>query len=103
MRLARAVGVICLVFVAGCSTSRRSQAVAIYKNILEPNIDIPAILLELDDTGDPVELENIITYTIAATNQDPVPNTNIVVICEIPVEEELISFKYTAWHPIKEN
>lgn len=103
MMLARAVGVICLVFVVGCSTSRRSQAMALNKNILEPNIDIPAILLELDDAGEPVEIENTITYTIAAINQGPVPNTNIVVICDIPVEEELISFKDSAWHPMKEN
>ena len=85
MRLAGAVGVICLVFVVGCSTSRRSQAMALYKNILEPNIDIPAILLELDDTGEPGEIENIIIYTIAAINQDSVPNTNIVATCQIPI------------------
>lgn len=102
MRLARAVGVICLVFVAGCSISRRSQAMAIYKNILEPNIDIPTILLEFDNADESVEIENIITYKIAAINQDAVPNTNIVVTCEIPVEEELISFKDSTRHSMKE-
>lgn len=46
-------------------------------------VGIPAILLEVIDVGDPVEVGGQGTYIITATNQGSAPGTNIRVVCEI--------------------
>lgn len=45
-------------------------------------VGIPAILLEVVDVGDPVEVGDQSTYIITATNQGSAPGTNIRVVCE---------------------
>jgi hypothetical protein len=54
-------------------------------------LGISAILLELVDAGDPAEIGDIVTYTVTATNQGSAADTNIAIVCEIPVEQEYLS------------
>ena len=46
-------------------------------------IGVPAILLEVVDVGDPVEVGSQGTYIITATNQGSAPGTNIQIVCEV--------------------
>lgn len=52
---------------------------------------IPAILIEVVDEPDPVEIGAQTTYTITVTNQGSSVGTNIRVECVLPDEEEFIS------------
>lgn len=45
---------------------------------------IPAILLEVVDETDPVEVGTQTTYIITATNQGSAPDTNVKIVCELP-------------------
>lgn len=51
---------------------------------------IPAILLEVIDLDDPVEVGSGTTYEIIVTNQGSAMGTNIVVICTLPAEETYV-------------
>ena len=52
---------------------------------------IPAILLELIDIEDPIEVGTNTTYLITVTNQGSADGTNIVITCLLPDEEEYVS------------
>ncbi|MBP7933595.1 MAG: DUF11 domain-containing protein [Phycisphaerae bacterium] len=52
---------------------------------------VPAILLEVVDDPDPIEVGGNTTYTIEVTNQGSADDTNIVVKCTLPDEEEFVS------------
>jgi uncharacterized repeat protein (TIGR01451 family) len=52
---------------------------------------VPAILVELVDLEDPVEVQNEVTYEIRVTNQGSAPGTNIRLTCHLPSSEEYIS------------
>jgi uncharacterized repeat protein (TIGR01451 family) len=52
---------------------------------------VPAILLELVDIEDPVEVGNQVTYDIRVTNQGSAPGTNVRIICHLPPSEEFVS------------
>ncbi|MBN2447307.1 MAG: DUF11 domain-containing protein, partial [Phycisphaerae bacterium] len=52
---------------------------------------IPAILLEVIDLADPIELGANETYEITVLNQGSAPDTNIVVACVLPPEQEYVS------------
>jgi uncharacterized repeat protein (TIGR01451 family) len=52
---------------------------------------IPAILLECVDEADPIEIGAQETYTITVTNQGSAADTNIVVKCTLPAEQEFVS------------
>lgn len=52
---------------------------------------IPAILLEMGDDPDPIEIGNSTTYTIVVTNQGTAVDTNINVTAIIPAEEDYAS------------
>ena len=54
-------------------------------------LGIPAILLELIDSGDPAEIGNTVTYTVTATNQGSAADSNIVIVCNIPAGLEYLS------------
>ncbi len=54
-------------------------------------IGIPAILMELIDINDPIEVGQTETYVITITNQGSRADTNIAVRCQIPPEFELVS------------
>ncbi|MEL6739357.1 MAG: DUF11 domain-containing protein [Planctomycetota bacterium] len=51
---------------------------------------IPAILLEVVDENDPVEVGGTEIYTITATNQGSAPDTNIIITVNLPAQQELI-------------
>jgi uncharacterized repeat protein (TIGR01451 family) len=52
---------------------------------------IPAILLEVIDVEDPIEVGANITYVITVTNQGSADGTNIVIECTLPPEEDHVS------------
>lgn len=52
---------------------------------------IPAILLEVVDEVDPVEVGQTTTYMIRVTNQGSLAGTNIVIKCELEDEMEYVS------------
>ena len=52
---------------------------------------VPAILLEVVDVGDPVEVGGQGTYIITATNQGSAPGTNIRVVCKIEDKMKCVS------------
>ncbi|MHC5022449.1 MAG: hypothetical protein ACYTGG_00865 [Planctomycetota bacterium] len=71
---------------------------------------IPAILLEVIDSGDPALIGDTVTYTITATNQGSAADTNIVITCELPPEQDYVrstgpttgtlSGRTLAFHPL---
>lgn len=52
---------------------------------------VPAILLEMRDDPDPIEIGGTTTYTIEVTNQGTMADTNIVVAAVVPDEQEYVS------------
>lgn len=52
---------------------------------------IPAILLEVVDSPDPIEVGGQTTYEIAVTNQGSAMGTNIVIEATLPAEEDYVS------------
>jgi uncharacterized repeat protein (TIGR01451 family) len=52
---------------------------------------IPAILLEVVDSPDPIQVGETTTYTITATNQGFALDTNVRIICTIPGSQEYVS------------
>lgn len=52
---------------------------------------IPAILLEVIDVSDPIEVGANETYVIEVTNQGTATDTNIVIVATVPPEMELVS------------
>jgi len=52
---------------------------------------ISAMLLEVIDVDDPIEVGNQTTYIITATNQGSSPGTNIRIICTLEENEQYVS------------
>ncbi len=52
---------------------------------------IPAILLEVVDEVDPVEVGTTTTYLIRVTNQGSAADNNIRIVCELPAELSFVS------------
>ncbi len=52
---------------------------------------IPAILLEVVDHPDPIEIGGNVTYTIEVTNQGSAVSTNITIDCTLPEELQYVS------------
>lgn len=52
---------------------------------------IPAILLEVKDVDDPIEVGGNVVYEIVVTNQGSAVGTNIAIECELPGEQQLVS------------
>jgi len=52
---------------------------------------IAAILLEVIDVDDPVEVGGTTSYVITVTNQGSAVDTNVVVTCTLPAEETYVS------------
>jgi uncharacterized repeat protein (TIGR01451 family) len=52
---------------------------------------VPAILLEVVDVEDPIEVGANETYIITVTNQGSAEDVNIVIECTLPAEEEYVS------------
>lgn len=69
---------------AGCADSVNTTCVT-------PFVGIPAILLEVIDLDDPVEVGSNTTYVISVTNQGTAPDSNILITCDLPVQESFVS------------
>lgn len=54
-------------------------------------VGIPAILLEVVDMDDPIEVGKEVTYEIKVTNQGTATGTNIRMTCILPSNQEFIS------------
>ncbi|MCG3135811.1 MAG: hypothetical protein HMLKMBBP_03577 [Planctomycetes bacterium] len=52
---------------------------------------VPAVLLEVVDAPDPIEVGGITTYTIDVTNQGDAMDTNVRITCDLPAEQEFVS------------
>ena len=52
---------------------------------------IPAILLEVTDNPDPVEVGTTTTYTIQVTNQGSATDNNIRVVATLPASQSYVS------------
>jgi len=52
---------------------------------------IPAVLLEVIDIDDPIEIGANTTYVITATNQGSSPGTNIAMVCTLEANEQYVS------------
>jgi len=52
---------------------------------------IPAVLLEVIDIDDPVEVGQTTTYEITVTNQGSAEDSNIRIVCELPPQLEFVS------------
>jgi uncharacterized repeat protein (TIGR01451 family) len=52
---------------------------------------IPAILLEVVDLEDPIEVGNQVTYEIRVTNQGSAVGTNLKWVCTLPESQEFVS------------
>jgi len=52
---------------------------------------VPAILLEVVDVSDPIEVGADETYVITVTNQGTADDTNIRIECTLPAEEDYVS------------
>lgn len=52
---------------------------------------IPAVLLEVVDIVDPVELGTQTTYLITVTNQGSAPDTNVRIVATLPAEASFVS------------
>ena len=68
---------------AYCAEARASAALEVR--------GVPAILLEMVDDPDPIEIGGTTTYTIMVTNQGTADDTNIVVTAVIPPAEDFVS------------
>lgn len=54
---------------------------------------IPALLLEVEDLEDPIEVGAQVNYAIVVTNQGSANATNIVIKCTLPAEEDYVAAK----------
>jgi len=52
---------------------------------------IPAILLEVVDREDPIDVGKEVTYDIKVTNQGSATGTNIRIVCTLPASQEFVS------------
>lgn len=52
---------------------------------------VPALLLEMFDTDDPVEIGNNTTYVVDVTNQGFAEATRVQIVCTIPAEQDFVS------------
>jgi len=52
---------------------------------------VPAVLLEVVDNPDPIEVGSTTTYTIEVTNQGTADDGNIRIECTLPTQEEFVS------------
>lgn len=73
------------------NTARATYCVELVDSCQMEVKGIPAILLECVDSPDPVEIGTNTTYTITVTNQGSAVDSNIVIACTLPNEEEYVN------------
>ncbi len=83
------------------TASARAYCAEASAEAMTPVKGIPAILLEVVDDPDPIEVGAETTYTIEVTNQGSADGTNIVVMCNLPAEEEFVSAQGPTQHSVQ--
>jgi uncharacterized repeat protein (TIGR01451 family) len=73
------------------ATARAECATAVAATAETAIEGIPAILLEVVDDPDPIELGNTVTYTITVTNQGSATDTNVRVTCALDKGMQYVS------------
>jgi uncharacterized repeat protein (TIGR01451 family) len=89
---------LCAVFTMGqpgslsfAATARGDQSTAVESSCSTRIAGIAAILLEVVDLDDPIEVGNEATYDIKVTNQGSAPGTQVRIVCTLPVSQEFVS------------
>ncbi len=83
------------------TASARAYCTEASAEAMTPVKGIPAILLEVVDDPDPIEVGAATTYTIEVTNQGSADGTNIVVMCNLPAEQEFVSAEGPTQHSVQ--
>jgi uncharacterized repeat protein (TIGR01451 family) len=73
------------------ATARGISAKLVQTDCATKIIGIPAILLEVVDLDDPIEVGKDVTYEIKVTNQGSAPGTNIRVVCALDASQEFVT------------
>lgn len=76
---------------SGAATAKAVCAEAVTAAAETVYAGVPAVLLEVVDDPDPVEVGKTTTYTITVTNQGTAPSTNVSIVCEMDPGVELVS------------
>ena len=74
----------------GSATVTADCADAATDSCVTPITGIPAVLLEVVDATDPIEVGETVTYVITATNQGSANDNNIEIECTFPAELEFV-------------
>ncbi len=72
-------------------TAKSTCAPAVSATCQTPVSGIPAILLEVVDLDDPIEVGKDVVYEITVTNQGSAPGTGIKVTCDLEQEQQYVS------------
>jgi uncharacterized repeat protein (TIGR01451 family) len=73
------------------ASSKGTCATEVTSNCRTRVIGIPAILLEVVDLEDPIEVGKDVTYVIDVTNQGSAPGTNIKLVCTLEDSQSFVS------------
>ena len=73
------------------ASARAYCAAAVQASCSTDYTGIPALLLEVVDSPDPVQIGTDTTYTVEVTNQGSATATNVKIICTLPAEETFLS------------
>jgi uncharacterized repeat protein (TIGR01451 family) len=72
-------------------TARSASAPPAQSDCATKVIGVTAILLEVVDVEDPIEVGKEVNYVIKVTNQGSATGTNIKLICTLPASQEFVS------------
>ena len=72
-------------------SARGDHSEAAQSSCLTRIAGIPAILLEVVDLEDPIEVGKEVTYELKVTNQGTATGTNIRLVCILPASQEFVS------------
>ncbi len=91
----RTVSVSCTPTVMGtASNTVRATAVCaegVSASVRTEVLGIGAVLIEVIDLSDPIEVGNMVTYEVVVTNQGSIPDTNIKIVCTLEENEQYVS------------
>jgi uncharacterized repeat protein (TIGR01451 family) len=73
------------------ASSKGTCAAAVTANCSTRVLGIPAILLEVVDLEDPIEVGKNVTYVIDVTNQGSAPDSNIKLVCTLEDAQDFVS------------
>jgi uncharacterized repeat protein (TIGR01451 family) len=73
------------------STATRAPGQPLHSECSTRIFGINAILVEVVDLADPIEVGKEVTYVITVTNQGKTPATNVRVVCTLPASQDYVS------------